>query len=157
MASSIFSPIRGAFQGIVPSLAETVTGATSATSSSTRAPSSPGFIPQINTVTGNANNEAHIGTSRHNSTSSIRHISGHARSRSDVSSRHHSRQSSAVEIDLGNDIEPALSTAGSSHQENSGGSRNDNVEFLGTITWVERAIPFMLLLLARIMWDHRLG
>lgn len=149
MASSIFSPIRGAIQGIVPGLAETVAAA-----GGTRVPPTPGFMPPMNAA--GVNNESHIASagSRHNSTSSMRHISGHARSRSDISSRHHSRQSSTVEIDINSDIEPTPSTAGS-QQEN--GIRNDNMEFLGTITWVERAIPFLLLLLTRIMWDHRLG
>ncbi|EDO39418.1 predicted protein [Nematostella vectensis] len=31
------------------------------------------------------------------------------------------------------------------------------MEFQGTISYLERSVPFVLLLLSRIMWDHRLG
>lgn len=33
----------------------------------------------------------------------------------------------------------------------------DRMEFQGTISWLEKSLPFVLLLLSRIMWDHRLG
>ena len=39
----------------------------------------------------------------------------------------------------------------------SGRSTADRVEFQGTISWLEKSLPFVLLLLSRIMWDHRLG
>lgn len=38
-----------------------------------------------------------------------------------------------------------------------GRSTGDRVEFQGTISWLEKSLPFVLLLLSRIMWDHRLG
>ena len=48
--------------------------------------------------------------------------------------------------------------AGNSNNGNGNGrSAADRVEFQGTISWLEKSLPFVLLLLSRIMWDHRLG
>lgn len=48
--------------------------------------------------------------------------------------------------------------AGTSNATNGNGrSAGDRVEFQGTISWLEKSLPFVLLLLSRIMWDHRLG
>lgn len=40
---------------------------------------------------------------------------------------------------------------------NNSRSSGDRMEFQSTISWLERSLPFVLLLLSRIMWDHRLG
>ena len=37
------------------------------------------------------------------------------------------------------------------------GRTGDRMEFQGTISWLENSVPFVLLLLSRLMWDHRLG
>ena len=47
--------------------------------------------------------------------------------------------------------------SGNSNANGNGRSAGDRVEFQGTITWIEKSLPFVLLLLSRIMWDHRLG
>ena len=48
--------------------------------------------------------------------------------------------------------------AGNSNATNGNGrSAGDRVAFQGTITWLEKSLPFVLLLLSRIIWDHRLG
>jgi len=143
MASSI---IRGAIHGMVPSLTETVSGTSS-----------------INSQAGilETHHHHHHGSanSRHNSSSSTRHMTEHVRSRSDASSRHHSRQSSAVEVDLNFDTEQIPPPTPASQESNNGnnGRAESGMEFLGSITWVERALPFVLLLLIRVLWDHRLG
>jgi hypothetical protein len=47
---------------------------------------------------------------------------------------------------------------GNSTQANGNGrSTGDRMEFQGTISWIEKSLPFVLLLMSRIMWDHRLG
>lgn len=92
--------------------------------------------------------------SRHNSASSSRHISGHVRARSDASSRHHSRQSSAVDIELNLDNDQS---AGNTTDNNDNVGQENGMEFLSTLTWVQRGLPFVVLLLLRVLWDHRLG
>jgi len=143
MTSSI---LRGAIQGIVQqteTATRQITGATNTSSINSPAAS---------------NTEAqhfpfHGTNSRHTSSSSARHIAGHVRSRSDASSRHHSRQSSVVDIEFTHDSESQQQQT-----ENNENNQSDNgMEFLSTITWVERALPFILLLLIRVLWDHRLG
>ena len=139
--ASIFSPIR-VIQGIVPSLTDAVTGG------STNRVSSP--TPQAQTS--HRSQSIAVGTELPSDTAYSN--STHVRTRSDVSSRH-SRQSSSVEIDLGDaelqqqPVAPLQPT----HQDNV----HNGMEFLGTITWMEKALPFALLLLSRIMWDHRIG
>ncbi|XP_057295921.1 E3 ubiquitin-protein ligase RNFT1-like isoform X1 [Hydractinia symbiolongicarpus] len=138
--AAIFSPIR-VIQGIVPTLTDTVSGS-STTANPQRVPGSP--------VNGNRTLQSL--SSPAVDTNRINNSNNHVRSRSDVSSRH-SRQSSAVEIDM-NDIEQVASTT---TPDNSGTRTQDQMEFFGTISWMEKALPFILLLLSRIMWDHRLG
>ena len=50
----------------------------------------------------------------------------------------------------------SIPTSGSPGPTN-GRSNGDRMEFQGAIKWVENSVPFLLLLLSRIMWDHRLG
>ena len=47
--------------------------------------------------------------------------------------------------------------AGGNGAGGNGGGGNSGMEFLSTITWMEKALPFALLLLTKIMWDHRIG
>lgn len=71
----------------------------------------------------------------------------------------------AVNINSGNSSEAdaehpdANMAAGNSNTSSNGNGRaaGDRVEFQGTISWLEKSLPFVLLLLSRIMWDHRLG
>ena len=136
--ASIFSPMR-VIQGIVPTLSNSNSiSAGSATSTAS---------PQQQRVT----SSSAVYSSRNQANSTDSHT------RSDVSSIRHSRQSSSVEIDLGDDDNPPPPSP-TAPQDNGGANRGqDHMEFLGTITWVEKALPFILLLLSRIMWDHRLG
>ena len=149
MASSIFDAI----QGIVgPSLTEA--GRTQNSNGN-----SPVGMVNMGQNNSNSNDNQHFPfhptNSRHNSASSTRHIAGHVRSRSDASSsRHHSRQSSTVDIELNMENEQPTSAAGETNEN----ERQENgMEFMGTLTWVERGLPFVLLLLIRVLWDHRLG
>ena len=77
-----------------------------------------------------------------------------------VLSRHHSSN------EMGNGSQSDFDTtsndnAGPTGTQNSGGNNGranaDRMEFQGTIKWIENSVPFLLLLLSRIMWDHRLG
>ena len=75
-------------------------------------------------------------------------------------SRHHSRENlsesqggSQSEYDTNNGENVPTSNQGSSN----GRSNGDRMEFQGAIKWIENSVPFLLLLLSRIMWDHRLG
>lgn len=71
----------------------------------------------------------------------------------------------AVNINSGNSSEAdgeqgdANMAVGNSNSSGNGNGRaaGDRVEFQGTISWLEKSLPFVLLLLSRIMWDHRLG
>ena len=150
MASSIFDAI----QGIVgPSLTET-----SRTHQGSNGNSPVGMLNMGQNSSNSTDNQHfpfHPTTSRHNSASSTRHIGGHVRSRSDASSsRHHSRQSSTVDIELNMEHEQPVPGAGESNEN---GRQESGMEFMGTLTWVERGLPFVLLLLIRVLWDHRLG
>lgn len=143
--ASIFSPMR-VIQGIVPTLTDAVTGSSNRVSSP--APLQSSHSRNSSIVMGS------------DLPSDTRSNNTHVRTRSDVSIRH-SRNSSAVEIDLSDsDVTqqqsvPPAPPAASSPQDNTNG--NSGMEFLGTITWMEKALPFALLLLSRIMWDHRIG
>ena len=126
---ALFSPIR-----VIQTLTNTV-------NSSPRIPSSP--------------TRTHVDNSRASNSSS----SSHVRTRGDAS-RGHSRHSSSVEIDI-EDSPSASASVQSTPVDNNAtetASRSqDQMEFLGTISWLEKNIPFIVLLLTRIMWDHRLG
>ena len=60
---------------------------------------------------------------------------------------------SEFEVEENSQGEPNPSASGG----NAAGRTGDRVEFQGTIAWLENSLPFVLLLLSRIMWDHRLG
>ena len=125
---ALFSPIR-----VIQTLTNTV-------NSCPRIPSSP--------------TRTHVDNSRVSNSSS----SSHVRTRSDAS-RGHSRHSSSVEIDI--EDSPSASVQSTPVDNNAAtetvNRSQDQMEFLGTISWLEKAIPFIVLLLTRIMWDHRLG
>ena len=74
-----------------------------------------------------------------------------------VLSRHHSSEmgsSSQSDFDTtSNDVQTGTQNSGT----NNGRANGDRMEFQGTIKWIENSVPFLLLLLSRIMWDHRLG
>ena len=67
---------------------------------------------------------------------------------------HISRQSSVIDMEPGDNNIP--SSQGRSPTSN-GRQSGDRVEFYSLIAWAENIMPFVLLLLSRIMWDHRLG
>ena len=69
----------------------------------------------------------------------------------------YSRQSSVIDIEA-SDNSGNASYSGNRQSSNTNGRNNgDRVEFYGAITWAEKTFPFLLILLSRIMWDHRLG
>lgn len=77
---------------------------------------------------------------------------GDERGISRVFSRHGTDSTNGSQSDTnGNDSGPT-STSGNGTRAN-----GDRMEFQGAIKWIERSVPFLLLLLSRIMWDHRLG
>lgn len=59
----------------------------------------------------------------------------------------------------GIDLEAGENTTNSQGRSSSNNGRQsgDRVEFYGAIAWAENTLPFLILLLSRIMWDHRLG
>ena len=72
-----------------------------------------------------------------------------------VLSRHHSTETgsqSDFDSTNGNESLPSHNSG-----SNNGRTNGDRMEFQGTIKWIENSVPFLLLLLSRIMWDHRLG
>ena len=111
---------------------------TNTVNSSPRIPSSP--------------TRTHVDNSRVSNSSS----SSHVRTRSDASRGH----SSSVEIDIEDSPSASMqseSTPVDNNATDTASRPQDQMEFLGTISWLEKAIPFIVLLLTRIMWDHRLG
>lgn len=79
--------------------------------------------------------------------------------------RNESGRLSSTNTNSGNssDTEEASEQANGSNpstaqtNNNSRPNGGDRMEFQSTISWLERIFPFVLLLLSRIMWDHRLG
>ncbi len=67
---------------------------------------------------------------------------------------HMSRQSSTIDIEAGENISGSQTTRSPTNGNRPSG---DRVEFYGAIAWIESTFPFIILLLSRIMWDHRLG
>jgi hypothetical protein len=75
-----------------------------------------------------------------------------------VLSRHHSTEmSSNSQSDFDTAGNDSLPTGTQNTGNNNGRTSGDRMEFQGTIKWIENSVPFLLLLLSRIMWDHRLG
>ena len=124
---ALFSPIR-----VIQTLTNTV-------NSSPRLPSSPTRTHVDNSCLSNSSSSSHV------------------RTRSDAS-RGHSRNSSSVVIDIDDSQSASMQSTPVDNNGTDTTSRPpDQMEFLGTISWLEKAIPFIILLLTRIMWDHRLG
>ena len=106
------------------------------------------------------NSEPDISNRRENMSESVYVDIGEGEDNPRVLSRHHSS------IEMGNGSQSDFDTtsndsAGPTGTQNSGGNNGrangDRMEFQGTIKWIENSVPFLLLLLSRIMWDHRLG
>ena len=135
--ATIFSPMR-MLEGLVPGLTSRTADnhSTSITSSATN----------VSAAMGSAMGSA-IGAVN-GANASLR-----ARNEAGSTSTQHSRQSSTVTID----IPDAEQGENGENQDSNGNQRQDTMEFFGTINWIERTLPFILLLLSRIMWDHRLG
>lgn len=81
------------------------------------------------------------------------------RGQTNAFSRHHSVDNlsgshggSQSEYDTNSESVPT-----SNQGSGNGRSNGDRMEFQGAIKWIENSVPFLLLLLSRIMWDHRLG
>jgi hypothetical protein len=75
-----------------------------------------------------------------------------------VLSRHHSTEmSNNSQSDFDTTGNDSLPTGTQNTGNNNGRTSGDRMEFQGTIKWIENSVPFLLLLLSRIMWDHRLG
>ena len=74
-----------------------------------------------------------------------------------VLSRHHSTEiGGGSQTDFDTTANESIPT-GTQNTGNNGRANGDRMEFQGTIKWIENSVPFLLLLLSRIMWDHRLG
>ena len=75
-----------------------------------------------------------------------------------VLSRHHSTETgNGSQSDFDTTGNESLPGSGTQNSGNNGRANGDRMEFQGTIKWIENSVPFLLLLLSRIMWDHRLG
>lgn len=89
--------------------------------------------------------------------SQVEEANNDGRGQTNVFSRHHSNDnitSGESEYDTNNaDTLPSPNSGSGSN----GRSNGDRMEFQGAIKWIENSVPFLLLLLSRIMWDHRLG
>ncbi|XP_028400450.1 E3 ubiquitin-protein ligase RNFT1-like [Dendronephthya gigantea] len=74
-----------------------------------------------------------------------------------VLSRHHSTVETSNSSQSDFDSTPNDNTSSQNNGNGNGRTNGDRMEFQGTIKWIENSVPFLLLLLSRIMWDHRLG
>lgn len=87
-------------------------------------------------------------------------VENDSRGQTNVFSRHHGSENgngshgnqSEFETNNGNESLPTTNQGSANGRPN-----GDRMEFQGAIKWIESSVPFLLLLLSRIMWDHRLG
>lgn len=133
------NPIRSVIREFVPSFGHRSPGSRSS-GSSPLSPLSPSSYVNIAEVLRDANDEEDTGANRMPNFTTVNMNSGN---------------SSEADAEHGD----ANMAAGNSNSSGNGNGRaaGDRVEFQGTISWLEKSLPFVLLLLSRIMWDHRLG
>ena len=133
------NPIRSVIREFVPSFGHRSPGSRSS-ASSPLSPLSPSSYVNIAEVLRDANDEEDTGTNRMSNFTAVNVNSGN---------------SSEADAEHG-DANMAPGNPNSSGN-GSGRAAGDRVEFQGTISWLEKSLPFVILLLSRIMWDHRLG
>ena len=133
------NPIRSVIREFVPSFGHRSPGSRSSVSS----PLSPSTYVDLTEVLRDDNDiESNVNASRLVGFANVHSNSGNS-SDGDV-------ENGEANIASGNGT-PSANANGS------GRSASDRMEFQGTISWLEKSLPFVLLLLSRIMWDHRLG
>ncbi|XP_078362785.1 E3 ubiquitin-protein ligase RNFT1-like [Oculina patagonica] len=133
------NPIRSVIREFVPSFGHRSPGSRSS-ASSPLSPLSPSSYVNLAEVLRDGNEGEDTGSNRIPSFTAVNINSGN---------------SSEADAEHGD----ANMAAGNSNTSSNGNGRaaGDRVEFQGTISWLEKSLPFVLLLLSRIMWDHRLG
>lgn len=130
------NPIRSVIREFVPSFGHRSPTSRS-TTSSPLSPLSPSTYVNITEVLTDGNNLNQTEANRVPSYTAVNSNSGN---------------SSEVDLENGE-----AQTGTSNNSNGNGRSGGDRVEFQGTINWIEKSLPFVLLLMSRIMWDHRLG
>ncbi|XP_029191614.1 E3 ubiquitin-protein ligase RNFT1-like [Acropora muricata] len=130
------NPIRSVIREFVPSFGHRSPTSRS-TTSSPLSPLSPSTYVNITEVLTDGNNLNQTEANRVPSYTAVNSNSGN---------------SSEVDLENGE-----AHTGTSNNTNGNGRSGGDRVEFQGTINWIEKSLPFVLLLMSRIMWDHRLG
>ncbi|XP_068750112.1 E3 ubiquitin-protein ligase RNFT1-like [Montipora capricornis] len=132
------NPIRSVIREFVPSFGHR-SPISRSSASSPLSPLSPSTYVNIAEVLRDGNDLEHSEVNRTASYSTVNSNSGN---------------SSEADLENG-EVNTSPGTSGT--QNGNGRSGTDRVEFQGTINWIEKSLPFVLLLLSRIMWDHRLG
>ena len=132
------NPIRSVIREFVPSFGHRSPTSRSSTSSPL-SPLSPSTYVNIAEVLRDENDAEDIESSRVSPFTAVNNNSGN---------------SSDGDAESG---DANMAAGNSSGANGNGRSAGDRVEFQGTINWIEKSLPFVLLLLSRIMWDHRLG
>lgn len=133
------NPIRSVIGEFVPSFRSSRGTASQRTSpSSPLSPLSPSTYVDLSEAF-----RSDVDTRLHRDTSRLRNESG------GFSNSNSAHSSETEDINMVN----SANIPGNTNPRNGG----DRMEFQGTINWLEKSIPFVLLLLSRIMWDHRLG
>ncbi|CAH3120095.1 unnamed protein product [Porites lobata] len=132
------NPIRSVIREFVPSFGHRSPTSLSSTSSPL-SPLSPSTYVNIAEVLRDENDVEDIESSRVSPFTAVNNNSGN---------------SSDGDAESG---DANMAAGNSSGANGNGRSAGDRVEFQGTINWIEKSLPFVLLLLSRIMWDHRLG
>ena len=132
------NPIRSVIREFVPSFGHR-SPISRSSASSPLSPLSPSTYVNIAEVLRDGNDLEHSEVNRTASYSTLNSNSGN---------------SSEADLENG-EVNTSPGTSGT--QNGNGRSGTDRVEFQGTINWIEKSLPFVLLLLSRIMWDHRLG
>lgn len=144
---SNLSPLTSVIREFVPSFGSTGRTANSrSTSTSPLSPMSPSTYVDLSHALGF---EADPGINRYGSR--MRNDLGRYSPNVNMNSGHSSETEENMEHGSGN------RNAGSAQGAGNSRSTGDRMEFQGTISWLEKSLPFVLLLLSRIMWDHRLG
>lgn len=136
------NPIRSVIREFVPSFGHrSPAGSRSSSNNSPLSPLSPSSYVNLAEVLRDENDAEDTATNRIPSFTAVNINSGNS---SEADGEHGEANGVA---------------AGNSNSSGNGNGRaaSDRVEFQGTISWLEKSLPFVLLLLSRIMWDHRLG
>ena len=134
------NPIRSVIREFVPSFGHPGPGSRSSSNNSPLSPLSPSSYVNLAEVLRDENDAEDTASNRIPSFTAVNINSGNS---SEADGEH-------------GDANVAAGNSNSSGNGNGRGA-SDRVEFQGTISWLEKSLPFVLLLLSRIMWDHRLG